>query len=112
MIGAPWPEPEVRARLAGDAELPAHARSIVKLARAAGWVVSATYSRGTVPKAKNDWTPGRVVDAILVKIRVGNMLVTMGWEDGKATTAWVVLPGNYLRSVNHVQARAILGALT
>lgn len=111
-MNGPWPEPEVRARLAADAELPAHARSIIKIARGAGWVVSATYSRGTVPKAKNDWTPGRVVDAVHVKVRVGNMLVVMCWEDGKATTAWVVLPGDYPRSVNHVQARAILGALT
>lgn len=103
-----WPRPEVYARPATDAETPTAARGFAKLARDNGWAVRVTYSRGTVPVARNRWIPGKVVDACVVRCQRGGMGVVASWEDGKTKTAWILIPGVGPVSLGVLAARDFL----
>lgn len=110
-----WPRPEVYARPATPDETPAVAASLAKLARSNGWAVRLTYSRGTVPAAKNRWTPSHVVDCIVLRAWRGRMGVVVSWErkDGKDYTTksgWVLVPGVGPQAVNTIVTRAVLKA--
>lgn len=59
----PWPEPEVRARVATAAEIPKGARAVSTVATSVGWTVVATYARGTYPGRKP-----RLVDSLALRM--------------------------------------------
>ncbi len=103
-----WPEPEVRARLATPEELNSSSRALIKAATERGWVVRASYSRGTVPKASNRWLPGKVVDSVMVRCRLAEITVVACWEDGKARGAWFKTDGASPNAITVTQAREVV----
>ena len=62
----PHPAPEVPARAAAPEETPAGARRVAKAATAAGWVVRATYARGTtIDRAGH---PGALIHSLALRM--------------------------------------------
>ena len=80
-----WPTPEVPARVASDAEVPAGARRVAMGAIAAGWVVAATYARGTYPYPK---LGPRVVDSLALRMWRGRQRAVAVWQDAKFDLAY------------------------
>lgn len=77
---APHPAPEVALRDATEAEIGRSPRAMRKLAQGAGWAVRVTYSRGTTMTAKGK--PGKVVDAVAVRMHAVNRLAWGVWHNG------------------------------
>lgn len=102
-----WPPPEVWARAAKPDEVPAAARRFAQAAVAAGWSALTRYARGTAPKSRVDWTPGDVVDSVLVQAYRSGVLVSATWEDGKSTGAWITV-NQIPHRVTVTQARAVI----
>ena len=85
VLQPPHPEPEVRCRLATDAEVPRTAKALRDKATAAGWEVVATYSRGNQLYANGK--PGGVVDCLALRMRRGDERAVAVWVDGKFDVA-------------------------
>lgn len=71
-------EPEVRARPASDDEVPRGARTVINLARKAGWDCTATYARGPWLDADGVNVP-YVVDSIVVRFAKGEQRAAATW---------------------------------
>lgn len=90
----PHPEPEVRARVANDSEIPAAARSFMAAAIAAGWTVTPTYARGTSIGTM------RVVESLCLRMSRGHERAVACWEAeasskprrAKADAVWLIAP--------------------
>ncbi len=103
-----WPEPEVPCRPAAPEELNASSRALIKAARARGWTVTSSYCRGTAPKASNRWVPGKVVDSLVVRARLGSYTVVAIWEDGKSRSAWFKCDGSSPNAITVTQAKEVV----
>lgn len=108
-LAAGWPTPEVWARVARPEEVPVRARRFAQTAVAHGWSALTRYARGTAPKSRDDWTPGAVVDSVLVQAYRSGVLISAIWEDGRATSAWITI-NQIPHRVSVTQARAVLEA--
>jgi hypothetical protein len=87
------PAPEVRARVASEAEIPPAARTFMRAAVAAGWTVTPTYARGTAMSSK------RVVESLALRMSRGRERAVACWETdppgcgrAKADAVWLISP--------------------
>ena len=99
-----WPTPEVPARVASDAEVPAGARRVAMGAIAAGWVVAATYARGTHPGR----TP-RVVDSLALRMWRHRQRAVAVWQDARFSFAYIWSDEHPIVKHNVTTLRAALG---
>lgn len=84
------PAPEVEARLAAPEELSRNAASLRTVAAIAGWVVTATYARGTLTKDVHGVRKTRVIDSLALRMRHpdGRRAIAL-YHDGKAKCGYV-----------------------
>ncbi len=77
-------------RDATDAEIPGGARQVRKLAETHGWLVRATYARGTTPdrRVRKEMRPGKVVDSLALRMRRGRERAVAVWIDAKFDVAY------------------------
>jgi hypothetical protein len=106
--GSAWPEPEVPAREALSDEIPRAALRFAAKAEEAGWAVRVIYSRGASPQGR-DWTPGPVVDAVVVRCHRQGEALRGYWSDGKFVAGY---RGTHRLGLERLGARELTAALT
>jgi hypothetical protein len=80
-IPAGHPAPEIPQRPAEPDEIPRTAAGLIVKAGGAGWETHTTFTRGTTLEAGG--RPGRVVDAVAVRLRRDPLRLVAFWHDGK-----------------------------
>lgn len=112
MSGHPAPEvPALRIDL-DDLRVPRGAHMLAQAATRAGWGVVLTYARGTTLTAQG--APGRIVDSLAVRLRLGGERAVAVWIDGKVSLAYTWLghvPG-YAMDVRKITVTELKGLLT
>lgn len=90
----PWPAPEVAAREVAASDAPNGPARLARALTGAGWSVTVTYARGTIPNAQG--RPGRVVDSWAVRARRGTCRAAALWtgETGKISSDCVLVTGD------------------
>jgi predicted nucleic acid-binding Zn-ribbon protein len=98
------PEPQVRARVASELEIPSAARTFMRAAIKAGWKVTPTYARGTALGGQ------RVVESLALRMSRGRERAVACWETdpdagkSKADAVWLISP--VLRSLGVADLKA------
>lgn len=90
---AALPEPQVRAVVVElvDPRVPAGARAFAKTAIVQGWIVRATYARGSLASTVEGRS--RVVDSVMIACIKPGLRVAAHWIDGKADHCGHVIAG-------------------
>ena len=106
---ASFPAPTMMARPATADEIPNGARVIAELARANGWNVAVTISRGQKPHATTG-RPGPVKTFVLVRAQRDGARVGAQWENGKGDekTRKIRHPDGRVADLSDAELRTVL----